>query len=157
MENNRVVIVKAGIILAILTVIFSVGLFLSLPIFNKIFGASDLRVFENYQPVGSVEIYDYKDEFVGVLQGEEDRQVVKINQISENLIQAVLAAEDSNFFKHNGFSLSSVFRASIVNLKAGRVVQGGSTITQQMVKNLFIKEDQRYKRSFMRKIKELLI
>jgi penicillin-binding protein 1A len=156
-QINKAIVLKAILVLLVLAAI-SVGIFfLSLPLINKFFGADDLSVFENYQPVGSVEIYDYRDEFVGVLQGEEDRQVVKLNQISDNLVQAILAAEDANFFKHNGFSLSSVTRAFMANMKAGRVVQGGSTITQQMVKNLFIKEDQRYKRTLTRKIRELLI
>ena len=157
MQFNKAAIIKAIIILVILGIVGIGVFFVSLPIINKIFGADDLSVFENYQPVGSVEIYDYRDEFVGVLQGEEDRQVVKLNQISDHLIQGVLAAEDSDFFKHNGFSLTSVMRAFVANMKAGRVVQGGSTITQQMVKNLFIKEDQRYKRTISRKIRELLI
>ena len=148
---------KILIAAALFLVLCAIGFFLSIPILNKIFGANDLSLFENYQPIGSVQVYDHKEEFVGVLQGEEDRQVVKLNQISDTLVQALLAAEDSNFFKHNGFSLSSVLRAAAANLKAGRVVQGGSTITQQMVKNLFIKEDERYRRSFVRKIRELLI
>ena len=154
--NQEFIKQKMGLIIASLIVIFSLTFF-SLPILNKLLGADDLSVFENYQPIGSVEIYDYQDNFVGVLQGEEDRQVVKLDQISDHMIQAVLAAEDSNFFKHSGFSLSSLFRAFFANLRAGRVVQGGSTITQQMVKNLFIKEDQRYRRTIKRKIKELLI
>ena len=157
MQFNRALITKTAIILIILGILSTAVFFISLPILNKFFGANDLSAFENYQPVGSVEIYDYRDEFVGVLQGEEDRQVVKLNQISDNLIQALLAAEDSNFFKHNGFSLTAVTRAFFVNLKAGKVVQGGSTITQQMVKNLFIKEDQRYRRTLTRKVRELLI
>lgn len=157
MQINRPLIIKVSSIVAIAIIIFTAIVFLSFPIINKIFGADDLSVFENYQPVGSVEIYDYKDEFVGVLQGEEDRQVVRINQISDYVVQAVLAAEDSEFFKHSGFSLTSVIRAFMANMKAGRVVQGGSTITQQMVKNLFINEDERYKRTISRKIRELLI
>ncbi len=156
-QINKSLILKGLIALVILLILSIAAFFISLPILKKIFGADNLSVFENYQPVGSVEIYDYKNEFVGVLQGEEDRQVVKINQISDHVIQAVMAAEDSDFFKHNGFSLTSIIRAALANLKAGRTVQGGSTISQQMVKNLFIKEDQRYKRTISRKIRELLI
>lgn len=128
-----------------------------LPVLNRVLGMPDLSILEDYRPMGNIEIYDYRDEFVGVLQGEEDRQVVKLNQISDYAIQAVLAAEDSDFFTHHGFSMASIARALATNIKAGRIVQGGSTISQQMVKNLFIQEDKRYERTISRKVKELLI
>jgi penicillin-binding protein 1A len=141
------------LILGIIPLAFSAAL----PVINRLLGAPDLKLLENYQPIGSIEIYDYRDDFVGVLQGKEDRQVVKLSQISDYMKQAVLAAEDNNFYRHNGFSFEGFFRALITNIKAGKIVQGGSTLTQQMVKNLFIKEDDRYKRTFTRKIVELLI
>lgn len=147
------IIIAIALVLIAVPFLFSV----SLPVINRILGAPNLSILEDYQPIGSIEIYDYRDNFVGVLQGEEDRQVIKLNQISDYAVQAVLAAEDSDFFKHHGFSVTSFFRALFTNIKAGRVVQGGSTITQQMVKNLFIKEDERYKRSLMRKVRELFI
>lgn len=124
---------------------------------NNILGRPDLSVLDDYQPIGSIEIYDFQDNFVGVLQGKEDRQVVKLTQISDYMKKAVLAAEDNDFFHHGGFSVEGFFRALGNNLKAGRIVQGGSTLTQQMVKNLFIREDERAKRSIMRKVRELLI
>jgi len=129
----------------------------SLSVLNRVIGAPDLEILEDYQPIGSIEIYDYEGNFVGVLQGKEDRQVVKLNQISDYLKQSLLAAEDNDFYHHSGFSLSGFFRALTKNIMAGRVVQGGSTLTQQMVKNLFINEDDRYKRTITRKIRELLI
>ena len=92
-----------------------------------------------------------------MLQGEEDRQVIQLDQVSDLAKKSILAAEDSQFFKHSGFSLTSLLRAVITNIKAGRVVQGGSTLTQQMVKNLFIREDERYQRTLRRKVIELLI
>ena len=145
-------------IIAVVLLLLSPFIFrLSLPIVTKILGAPSLTILEDYQPIGSVEIYDYQDNFVGVLQGKEDRQVVHLEQISDYTKKALLAAEDSSFFRHSGFSFMGFFRAVMTNLKAGKIVQGGSTLTQQMVKNLFIKEDERYKRTFKRKIVELLI
>lgn len=126
-------------------------------VINRVTGMPNLEVLEDYRPIGSIEVYDFQDNFVGVLQGKEDRQVVGLNEISDYMKQAVLAAEDSDFFKHSGFSFMGFFRALSNNILAGKIVQGGSTITQQMVKNLFIQEDKRYKRSIYRKIKELLI
>lgn len=157
MAFSKDLTIKILIGIALVFIVFPLGFKISLPLINKILGAPNLSILEDYQPIGSIEIYDYKDNFIGVLQGEEDRQVIKLNQISDYAVQAVLAAEDSDFFKHHGFSITAFLRALFTNLKAGKVVQGGSTISQQMVKNLFIKEDERYKRSLMRKIRELFI
>lgn len=159
-NNSKLIKILTTALIAIVVIFFVVFPLMvrgALPIINHLAGMPDLSILENYNPVGSIEVYDYQNKFVGVLQGKEDRQVVKLNQISPYAIQAVLAAEDSDFYKHKGFSITSTSRAMLTNLKAGKVVQGGSTITQQMVKNLFINEDERYKRTFSRKVVELLI
>jgi len=67
-----------------------------------------------------------------------------------HLIQAFLAAEDRDFFNHSGVSVKGMIRSTLVNLKSGRIVQGASTITQQLVKLLFFDS----RRTFKRKIKE---
>ncbi len=144
--------------IALSLVLFAfIGFRVGIPIINRVLGMPNLAILEDYRPIGSIEIYDYKENFVGVLQGKEDRQVVKLEEMSDYIKQAVLAIEDSDFFHHNGISLIGIVRAFTTNLKAGKVVQGGSTITQQMVKNLFIKEDERYKRTIWRKVRELFI
>lgn len=68
-------------------------------------------------------------------------------------LNAVLAIEDPNFLKHKGFSIKSIARAIVKNIQAGRKAQGGSTITQQLVKNYFLT----HKKSYIRKIKELIM
>jgi len=68
--------------------------------------------------------------------------------------QAMLAAEDHHFYEHHGVNVMSVVRASLANLQAGHVVEGGSTITQQLVKNLFFTDAQR---TMNRKVKEALV
>lgn len=155
--NKQQSIAAILIFIATLFVLGFLGLRVGIPIANRILGMPDLNILEDYRPIGSIEIYDYEDNFVGVLQGKEDRQVVKLEEISDYMKQAVLAIEDSDFYNHSGISLIGVFRALTTNLKAGKVVQGGSTITQQMVKNLFITEDERYKRTLWRKVRELTI
>jgi penicillin-binding protein 1B len=68
----------------------------------------------------------------------EERRVVKIGELPKILVQAVLAAEDRRFFEHHGIDVRGVLRAFLANLRRGRVVQGGSTLTQQLIKNFFL-------------------
>ena len=67
---------------------------------------------------------------------------VKLQDIPESLQQAVVAVEDRKFYNHWGFDMEGIFRASLVNLQYGQVRQGASTITQQLVKNLFLSQEQ---------------
>jgi len=83
---------------------------------------------------------------------EQNRVLVDADEIPAVLEQAVLAAEDSRFYEHPGYDLRSIARAAIVNLDKGEVTQGGSTITQQYVKNTFFREAPR---TFKRKAREL--
>lgn len=87
--------------------------------------------------------------------GEEAREKwpVQVEDLPEHVIQAVLAAEDDNFYWHPGVSPSGIVRAVIVNLRRGEVAQGGSTLTQQLVKNVFLTSE----RSLFRKIREAVI
>ena len=83
---------------------------------------------------------------------KENRALASPDEIPDVLRYAVLAAEDSRFFEHNGYDLRSIARAALVNLDEGEVVQGGSTITQQYVKNTFFRHPGR---TFRRKAREL--
>ena len=74
-------------------------------------------------------------------------------QIPRHLIEAVVATEDRRFFTHSGVDILGILRASYVNSRAGRIVQGGSTITQQLAKLLFLTHERTYKR----KIQEILL
>ncbi len=80
-------------------------------------------------------------------------QSIQYNDLPKNLINAVIVTEDKRFFFHPGVDLKGIMRATYVNLKAGRIVQGGSTITQQLAKNLFLTPE----RSFTRKLHELIL
>jgi len=83
----------------------------------------------------------------------ERRIVVGMDQIPEKLRQAFVAAEDSRFYQHRGIDLTSIARAFFKNLKAGTIVQGGSTITQQVTKSFLLTPE----RSYARKIKEAIL
>ncbi len=78
---------------------------------------------------------------------------VSYKEIPRPLIKAVIATEDRNFFYHIGIDPLGILRASIVNMRRGKVVQGGSTITQQLAKNLFLSP----KRTLSRKLREMLL
>ncbi len=79
---------------------------------------------------------------------EERRIIVPVSKMPKQLIQAFVAAEDSNFFKHKGIDIVSILRAAIKNIKAGGIVQGGSTITQQVAKSLLLTPERKFKRKF---------
>jgi penicillin-binding protein 1A len=89
---------------------------------------------------------------LGVLFEGIHRQYISFDQIPESFVHAMIASEDDRFFDHFGVDIFGITRAAIANLRAGRIVQGGSTITQQTAKNLFKRES----RSFREKLKELL-
>jgi penicillin-binding protein 1A len=95
-------------------------------------------------------ILDMNGERMGELVGAENRQVVDLEDISEPLQQTVLAVEDTDFYRHDGVSARSVLRALRANSDAGGVSQGGSTITQQLVKLSLVGDE----RSITRKVKE---
>ncbi|MFH1829618.1 MAG: PBP1A family penicillin-binding protein [Pseudomonadota bacterium] len=83
----------------------------------------------------------------------ESRTLVTLKEVPEHLVQSIILIEDERFFEHGGVDPMGILRAMLVNLKSMRIVQGGSTLTQQLVKNFFLYP----KRSFIRKLNEALI
>ncbi|MGF1680730.1 penicillin-binding protein 1B [Photobacterium minamisatsumaniensis] len=89
---------------------------------------------------------------LGTTEGEQ-RIFMPREQFPEVLVEALLVTEDRNFYHHDGVSPLAIARAMVVNLKAGRTVQGGSTLTQQLAKNIFLTRD----RTLWRKLSEAYI
>ena len=87
----------------------------------------------------------------------EDRILLNWSEVPSILIDTILMVEDQSFFNHKGISLRSISRAFFTNVKAGDIEQGGSTITQQLAKNLFFTSEQTIKRKIMEAIAALLI
>ncbi|MEM9450553.1 MAG: penicillin-binding protein 1A [Cyanobacteria bacterium P01_E01_bin.6] len=98
----------------------------------------DVRVLKNYIPTETSYIYDVNGTLLNNIHDEANREIVDLTEISPNLKRAVLAIEDSNFFVHQGINPPSIVRALLANLQEGETVEGGSTITMQLVKNLFL-------------------
>lgn len=98
----------------------------------------DVRVLQNYAPTETTHIYDIKGVPLASLHDEANREVVDLNEISPHLKRAVIAIEDSNFYDHKGINPTGIVRAFIANLETGVTVEGGSTLTMQLVKNLFL-------------------
>lgn len=114
----------------------------------------DVTLLEHYSPIEAVKIYDRYNHLTAVVAGAEDRQAIPLTEVSPNMRRAMLGAEDHDFYKHGGINPSSIVRAFMVNIAAGHIVEGGSTITQQLVKNLFFPGEER---TFNRKIKEFFL
>ncbi|UJF19646.1 penicillin-binding protein 1B [Vibrio sp. SS-MA-C1-2] len=106
----------------------------------------------NEKPLGFVRI---EPKMLGMLNTGSDEQRIFIprEQFPEILVDALIATEDRGFYQHDGISPLAILRAMVVNLKAGRTVQGGSTLTQQLAKNLFLTRD----RTIWRKLQEAYI
>ncbi|WP_218081634.1 transglycosylase domain-containing protein [Anthocerotibacter panamensis] len=132
------------IISALGVVGFTAGLVLSLR------NLPDVRALDRYSPSESTRIYDVKGRLIANIHGEANRSVVPLQEVSSNLINAILAIEDDQFYSHNGIRIDTIIRAALTNLQEGRAAQGGSTLTQQLVKNLFFTP----KKTLNRKIAE---
>ncbi len=100
----------------------------------------------------SVTILDSSDGILATY-GDFRGEIVPFDRLPPDLVAAVIATEDRRFFSHGGMDIFGVLRAIIVNLRAGEVVQGGSTITQQVIKNVFLTPE----RSLKRKVQEVLL
>ena len=98
-----------------------------------------------YDRTGKILLYE--------IHGEEKRTIIAFEEIPEYVKQATLAAEDADFYSGPAFDWKAIIRAFLVNLKEGRVSQGGSTITQQLAKNVFLSPE----KTVLRKIKELVL
>lgn len=101
----------------------------------------------------STKIYDRNGALLYEIHGEAKRTLVKLDQISPNLAHATIAVEDKDFYKHRGISFRGLLRAVWADITSGSKQQGGSTITQQFVKNALLTKD----KSWIRKLKEVIL
>ena len=112
----------------------------------------DLDAIVNYKPSLTSKIYDRNGEKIANAFDDENRYYANFDEIPPTLIEALLAIEDTSFFEHHGVNLDAIFRAFLKDLKAGKMVEGASTLTQQLVKNTLLTREKK----LSRKIKELI-
>lgn len=98
-----------------------------------------------YDRTGEVLLYD--------IYGEEKREIITFDKISQDLKNAILTSEDNDFYKHKGIDIKAIIRSLIVDLKTGSLSQGASTITQQLIKSSFLTRQ----KFFSRKIREIVL
>jgi penicillin-binding protein 1A len=113
----------------------------------------DVRVLQGYVPTETTYIYDINGELIARIHGDVNREVVPLDRMSPHLKRSVLAIEDAYFYTHKGVDPSGVARAIVVNFKSGATVEGGSTLTQQLVKNLFLSSE----KTISRKVAEAVL
>lgn len=98
----------------------------------------------NIKSRGTYYLYDNNDKII--YQGSSTSKWIDIDTMDNKFLDAVVAIEDKNFYSHNGFDMFRIAKAMMLNLENGEIVQGASTITQQLVKNLYLEFDQTWKR-----------
>ncbi len=112
----------------------------------------DISAIEAYRPSETTKIYSSDGQLLANF-FVENREIVPFSKIPDSLKLAVLAIEDARFYEHKGVDIVGIFRAAVENFKGKRIVQGGSTITQQLTRNLFLTQ----KRTLVRKLQEILL
>ena len=115
--------------------------------------SESLEKITNYQPELATQIFDRKGRLIANVFDKELRFYAKFDEIPPRMIEALLAVEDTLFFEHNGINFDAISRAMIKNLIARKYLEGGSTLTQQLVKNIALTRD----KTLDRKLKEAIL
>ena len=142
---NSILSKISGILIAFIVVIFVIFVYYS----------KDLPDPNSLSTRGNetgTKIFDRNGNSIFELYGDKNRVLIKLDDVPENIINATMSAEDAEFYIHSGFSLKGMARA-VYNTFTGQGLQGGSTLTQQVVKNSLLTQD----RTIDRKVKELIL
>ena len=112
----------------------------------------DISSLVDYKPALTSRIYDKNGEKIANVFQKQNRYYATFNEIPPRIIEALVAIEDTTFFEHSGVNVDAIFRAFIKDVKARKMVEGASTITQQLVKNKLLTREKK----LSRKIKEFI-
>lgn len=113
----------------------------------------DIDKIINYKPNLTTQFYDKNGVHLGNIFKDEHRIYVKYDDIPPRITEALVAIEDTNYFEHNGINIDAIIRAIVKDIKAMALVEGASTLTQQLVKTMALTRDKK----LIRKIKEVLL
>ncbi len=117
-----------------------------------ILNAPSVETLKDYRPNTITRLYADKNEIIETF-FMEDRRIISVQDVPQVVINAFVASEDARFFQHKGLDLFSITRAFLKNLVAREIVQGGSTITQQVAKSIYLSPE----RTIIRKIREAIL
>ena len=152
MKSDRLekwVKISVSVVMILITVVFVFGI---LAYFYFTYGLPSIETLRNYKPSTITRFYADDGELIAEF-FQEKREVVSLDRMPDHLIQAFVAGEDARFFQHKGLDYLAIFRALFRNIFSGEILQGGSTITQQVVKSLLLSPE----KSFARKIREAIL
>ena len=142
---------RGGIVKRIFVWLFALALLLTLAgagfIYFLVDGLPSISSLKDYRPSIITRVYADNGQLIDEFY-LEDRKIVQVTDLPKFVIQAFVAAEDARFFRHKGIDINSIIRAFFKNVEAGTIVQGGSTITQQVAKSLFLSPEKKYIRKF---------
>lgn len=135
-------------------IIFIVSIFLAAVVAFKLYLVSlpPIKNLNEFKPNIVTKFYSSDEEVIKTFTAFTFSKV-DLENIPDNLQKAIIATEDKNFYKHKGYDLSGLARSTLANIASGHVVQGASTITQQLARILFLSNE----KTFTRKIKELIV
>jgi penicillin-binding protein 1A len=152
MKSNRLekrIKISISIVMIFITVVVIFGL---LSYFYFTHDLPSAETLKNYKPPTITKFFSDDGEVIGEFFIER-REVVSLDRIPNHLVRAFVAGEDARFFQHKGLDYVAIARALFRNIFSGEIIQGGSTITQQVVKSLLLTPE----KSFMRKIREAIL
>jgi len=136
----------------ILSSVITVGIILFLvSLYSEI--RFDIEKIVNYKPKLTTQFFDRNGILLGNIFDKEHRLYVKYDDIPSRVIESLVAIEDTNFFEHSGLNVDAIIRAIAKDIKAMSLVEGASTLTQQLVKTMLLTRDKK----LIRKIKEALL
>src|SRR5215212_640119 len=146
----------ALLLLCFVTILGVVGMVASAASTYQAFAASmpDLDDYHSTELAQTSVIYDTNDNVVDQLYGVQNRFVVPLKGVDPTLRQAIISIEDHRFREHRGLDFEAIGRAAVENVKSLSIQEGGSTLTQQLIKNTYIAQQERLIPSFQRKFVE---
>ncbi|MEW6409207.1 MAG: PBP1A family penicillin-binding protein [Nitrospirota bacterium] len=121
-------------------------------LYTQLSDLPNIRMLEEYRPFESSKLYSDDGRLVAEFYIER-RTVIPLSKIPKYVKDAIIAVEDSRFYSHSGIDLFGIIRAILVDIRERRIVEGGSTITQQLARRLFLKPE----KTISRKIKEAIL